>query len=52
MQRKGATFKWTEQCKNAFKLLKSKLVKMPALQYPNPNEQFKLFTDTPNTAIQ
>ena len=46
MLRKGATFKWTKQCKNAFKLLKSELVKMPALQYPNCTKQFKLFTDT------
>ena len=28
MLRKGAVFKWTEQCGNAFKLLKSDLVKM------------------------
>ena len=46
MLRKGETFKWTQQCENAFKLLKSELVKMPDLQYPNPNKQFKLFTDT------
>ena len=45
MLRKRATFKWTKQCENAFKLLKSELVKMPTLQYPNPNKQFKLFTD-------
>ena len=34
-----------ELCNNAFKLLKSELVKMPTLQYPNPNKPFKLFTD-------
>ena len=34
MLRKGAVFKGTEQCGNAFKLLKSELVKMPTLQYP------------------
>ena len=45
MLRKGAVFKWTEQCSNAFKLLKSKLVKIPTLQYPNPNKPFLLFTD-------
>ena len=39
------TFNWTTQYKNAFKLLKAGLVKMPALQYPNQNKQFKLFTD-------
>ena len=36
--RKGSTFEWTEQCNNAFKLLKSELVKMATLQYPNPNK--------------
>ena len=45
MQRNGAVFKWTEQCGNAFKLLESELVKMPTLQYPNPNKPFMLFTD-------
>ena len=29
MLRKSAAFKWTEQYGNAFRLLKSKLVKMP-----------------------
>ena len=45
MLRRGAAFKWPEQCENAFNLLKAKLAKMPALQYPNPNKHFKLFTD-------
>ena len=45
MPRKGATFNLTKQCKNAFKLLKAELTKMPALQYPNPNKPSKLFTD-------
>ena len=44
--RKGATFKWTAHWENAFKFLKPELVKLPVLQYPNPNKQFKLFTDT------
>ena len=43
--RKGVAFKWTKQCEDDFKFLKSELVKMPALQYPNPNKQFNLFTD-------
>ena len=42
---KGAVFMWTEQCGNAFKLLKSELVKMPMLQYLNPNRPFRLFID-------
>ena len=45
MHRKGTTFEWTEQCESAFQLLKAELTKMPALQYPNPNKPFKLFTD-------
>ena len=45
MLRKGVTVQWMEQCNNAFKLLKSELVKMPTLQYLNPNKPFKLFTD-------
>ena len=45
MLRKGAVFACREQCNNAFKLLKSKLVKVPRLQYPNPNKPFMLFTD-------
>ena len=45
MLRKGTTFDWTEQFGNAFKLLKEELAKMPALQYPNPNKPFKLFTN-------
>ena len=42
---KGAVFKWTEQCNNAFNLLKSDFVKMPRLLFPNPNKPFKLFMD-------
>ena len=45
MLRRGAVFEWSEWCNNAFNLLKSELVKMPRLQYPNPNKTFKLFTD-------
>ena len=45
MLRKSAVFKWTEQCVNAFRLLKLELVKMPRLRYPNPNKPFMLFTD-------
>ena len=45
MLRIGAVFTWMEQHDNEFNLLKSELVKMPRLQYPNPNKPFKLFTD-------
>ena len=46
MLRKGAVFKLTEWCNNAFRFLKSELVKLPRIQYPNPNKPFMLFTDT------
>ena len=45
MLRKGVVFKWTEQCNNAFNLLKSELVKIPRLQYHNPKKAFMFFTD-------
>ena len=45
MLRKEGPFDWTKQCKNAFELLKEELTKMPALQFPNPNKPFQLFTD-------
>ena len=45
MLRKDAVFQWTEWCNNVFNLLKPELVKMPRLQYPNPNKMFKLFTN-------
>ena len=33
------------KCMEQFNLLKSELVKMARLPYPNPNKAFKLFTD-------
>ena len=57
MLRKGATFKWTEQCGNATKLHKAELTKMPALQYQNPNKplnylQMQLNTATPEVSTK
>ena len=46
--RKGTKFQWSEQCNNAFNILKEELCKMPSLQYPYPNKPFKLFTDMSN----
>ena len=45
MLRKGSAFDWTKQCDNAFKLPKEAFAKIPALQFPNPNKPFQLFTD-------
>ena len=48
MLRKGTEFQWSEQCNNAFNILKEELCKMPSLQYPHPYKPFKLFTDMSN----
>ena len=37
--RKGVTFHGLHNAENAFKLLKAELVKIPALQYPNPKKK-------------
>ena len=46
--RKGTEFQWSEQCNNAFNILKEELCKMLSLQYPDPNKPLKLFTDASN----
>ena len=51
MLRKGATFNWTEQCENAFKLLKKDLTMMPAIQFPNQINHFNYLQMHPNIAI-
>ena len=38
MTKKGAVFKWTKECKNAFKLLKEKLMEEPVLISPQVNK--------------
>ena len=46
--RKGTQFTWSDQCNNAFNILKAELCKMPSLLYPDHNKPFKLFTDMSN----
>ena len=46
--RKGTKFMWSEQCNNAFNILKEELSKLLSLQFPDPNKPFKLLTDTSN----
>ena len=45
LTRKGAVFTWTDQCKEAFKVLKSKLISSPVLCYPDFSRSFCLETD-------
>ena len=40
MMRKGAVFKWTNECDNAFKLLKEKLMEEPVLINPQVNKDY------------
>ena len=40
LTRKGAVFTWTDQCKEAFTVLKSKLISAPVLHYPDLADLF------------
>ena len=40
MTKKGAVFKWTKECDNAFKLLKEKLTEEPVLISPQVNKDY------------
>ena len=45
LTRKGAVFTWTDQCKEACTVLKSKLISAPVLRYPDFGRSFCLETD-------
>ena len=45
LTKKNAEFKWTEQCQKSFELLKEALMKEPILKYPDPHEEYILYTD-------
>lgn len=49
--KKDETFIWTDEQENAFKILKSKLITKPILQYPDFNRTFVLTTDASNYGI-
>lgn len=51
--KKNIDFHWTEECENAFKVLKQKLVNPPVLQYPDfsTNNEFILQTDASGKSI-
>ena len=46
MMQKGAVFKWTNECDNAFKLLKEKLMEEPMLINPQVNKDYVTHCDT------
>ena len=45
MTKKGAVFKWTNECDNAFKLLKEKLMEEPVLINPQVNKDYVIHCD-------
>ena len=45
MTKKGAIFKWTKECDNAFKLLKEKLMEEPVLISPQVNKDYVIHCD-------
>ena len=51
LTKKHARFKWTEQCQEAFDLMKESLTVIPLLSYPDPNKRFILYTDASDTCI-
>ena len=48
---KDISFKWTNDCENAFKTLKQALITAPILGYPNFNKPFILACDASGSAI-
>lgn len=50
LQRKGEPFVWTTSCRDAFELLKRKLVSPPILQYPDFSKEFRLTCDASDIA--
>ena len=51
LTRKNTKFEWTQQCQNSFELLKSSLMTVPILTYPDPNLPYVLFTDASKYAL-
>ena len=48
---KQASFSWTDECQQAFDILKQKLTSSPVLTYPDPSRKFILDTDASDTGI-
>ena len=51
LTKKHTSFKWTEQCQEAFDLMKESLTVIPLLSYPDPNKRFILYTDASDTCV-
>ena len=51
LTRKDVSYKWTQQCQEAFQKLKAALVSPPILAYPDMTKSFRLFTDASAHAV-
>ena len=51
LTKKNHPFLWTQDCENAFILLKEHLIKAPVLQYPDFSKRFILTTDASNVGL-
>ena len=51
LTKKDFAFHWSDQCEEAFNILKEKLVSPPILAYPNYREPYVLFTDASTEAV-
>ena len=46
LTKKDVEFKWTPECKKCFQILNEFLQQAPILQYPDPQANYTLYTDT------
>ena len=51
LTRKHARFKWTDECQEAFKVLKEQLATAPLLAYPDMSKRFLLYCDSSETSV-
>jgi hypothetical protein len=51
LTKKGARFKWTDDCQHSFDELKNLLAKQTVLTYPDFTIPFEIYTDTSNRQI-
>ena len=45
LTKKDVEFKWTSECEKCFQILKEFLQQAPILRYPDPQANYKLYTD-------
>ena len=51
LKRKGAKFRWSAECQDAFEKLKDHLIRPPVLAHPNFNLPFVVYTDASEVGL-